>query len=131
MVEDYPSLYYVWVGMNVENETMADINLRKAVQHCIDVPSILQASYFGAAEASTGIIAPGLTGHRPKSMVAPTADIAGILASRDSCMSRGIYVDGSTCEGWGNPCLTCTGFRDFDWTARAWNTIPLSCLTPC
>jgi subtilisin-like proprotein convertase family protein len=50
------------------------------------------------------------------------ADITGILASRDSCMSRGIYADGSTCDGWGNPCLTCTGFRDFDWTARAWNT---------
>jgi len=50
------------------------------------------------------------------------ADIVGILASRDSCMSRGIYNDGSTCEGWGNPCTTCTGFRDFDWTARAWNT---------
>ncbi|MDH3378416.1 MAG: ABC transporter substrate-binding protein [Gammaproteobacteria bacterium] len=75
-IEEYPSLYYVWVGMNVENEAMADQNLRKAVQHCIDVPSILQASYFGAAEASTGIIAPGLIGHRPQSMVPPESDIA-------------------------------------------------------
>ena len=74
-VEDYPSLYYVWVGMNVENEVTSNQNLRKAIQHCIDVPSILQASYFGAAGAATGIIAPGLIGHREKSMVPPTADI--------------------------------------------------------
>jgi peptide/nickel transport system substrate-binding protein len=75
-VEEYPSLYYVWVGMNVENENMANENLRKAVQHCIDVPSIVQAAYFGAAEPSTGIIAPGLLGHRPQSLVPPAADIA-------------------------------------------------------
>ena len=75
-IEEYPSLYYVWVGMNVENEVMADANLRKAVQHCIDVPSILQASYFGAAEASTGIIAPGLLGHRAQSNVPPEMNIA-------------------------------------------------------
>ena len=75
-IEEYPSLFYVWVGMNVENEKMKDINLRKAIQHAIDVPSIMQASYFGAAEASTGIIAPGLVGHRASSMVAPAADFA-------------------------------------------------------
>lgn len=75
-IDEYPSLYYVWVGMNVENEVTANQNLRKAIQHCIDVPSILQASYFGAADAATGIIAPGLTGHRAQSMVPPEADIA-------------------------------------------------------
>lgn len=75
-IEDYPSLYYVWVGMNVENTVTSNQNLRKAIQHCIDVPSILQASYFGAADAATGIIAPGLTGHRAQSLVPPTADFA-------------------------------------------------------
>jgi peptide/nickel transport system substrate-binding protein len=73
-LEEYPSLFYVWVGMNVENETMKNINLRKAIQHAIDVPSIMQASYFGAAEPSTGIIAPGLIGHRENSLVAPAAN---------------------------------------------------------
>ena len=74
-VAEYPSLYYVWVGMNVENEGMQDINVRKAVQHCIDVPSILEAAYFGAADAANGIIAPGLLGHRPAAMVPPEANI--------------------------------------------------------
>jgi peptide/nickel transport system substrate-binding protein len=73
---EYPSLYYVWVGMNVENDLLSNKNLRKAIQHAIDVPSIMQASYFGAAVPSTGIIAPGLIGHRSESLVAPEANIA-------------------------------------------------------
>lgn len=73
---EYPSLYYVWVGMNVENEKLSNQNLRKAIQYGIDVPSVTQAAYFGAAEPSTGIIAPGLTGHRPQSLVPPKADLA-------------------------------------------------------
>ena len=76
IIEEYPSLYYVWVGMNVENELLSNQNLRKAIQHAIDVPSIMQASYFGAAVPSTGIIAPGLIGHRNESLVAPEANVA-------------------------------------------------------
>lgn len=74
-LEEYPSLFYVWVGMNVENEQLSNVNLRKAIQHAIDVPSIMQASYFGAAQPSTGIIAPGLVGHRASSLVAPEMNI--------------------------------------------------------
>jgi peptide/nickel transport system substrate-binding protein len=36
----------------------------------------MQASYFGAAVPSTGIIAPGLVGHRDESLVAPEANVA-------------------------------------------------------
>ena len=71
----FPSLFYVWVGMNFDNPKLQDKRVRQAIQYAIDVPSILQASYFGEAQASTGIIAPGLIGHREKSLIAPTADI--------------------------------------------------------
>ena len=71
---EYPSLYYVWVGMNLDHPKLANRKLRQAIQHAIDVPSILEAAYFGAAEPSTGIIAPGLIGHRDKGMVPPGAD---------------------------------------------------------
>ena len=54
---------------------MQSSKLRQAIQHAIDVPTILEASYFGAAEPSTGIIAPGLAGNRAEGMVAPQADI--------------------------------------------------------
>ena len=93
VLAEYPSLYYVWVGMNVENEQMKNINLRKAIQYAIDVPSIMQASYFGVAEPSTGIIAPGLTGHRPKSMVPPAADFAKAREYLEAAgMSGGVNV---------------------------------------
>jgi len=75
-VEEYPSLYYVWVGMNLDNPKLQNKKLRQAVQHAIDIPSILEAAYFGAADAATGIIAPGLPGHRPEAMIPPAADLA-------------------------------------------------------
>jgi peptide/nickel transport system substrate-binding protein len=78
-----PSLYYVWLGMNLDHPKLQNIKLRQAIQHAIDVPSIMQAAYFGAAMPSTGIIAPGLIGHRPSEMVPPEADFekaAALLA---------------------------------------------------
>ncbi len=46
------------------------------------------------------------------------SDIVAILTTRASCVGRGMYNDGGTCSGYGDTCLTCTGFRDFDWDAR-------------
>lgn len=50
------------------------------------------------------------------------ADIVSILYARQSCVSPGLYVDGSTCTGYGDTCLSCTGLRDHDWAARQSNT---------
>ncbi len=74
-VAEFPSLYYVWVGMNLNNPKLGNIKLRQAIQHVIDVPSIMAASYFGSAEPSTGIIAPGLSGHREESMTGVAANM--------------------------------------------------------
>ena len=70
----FPSLFYVWVGINLDNPKLADPRVRRALQTAIDVQSILDAAYFGEAEASTGIIAPGLIGHRARGKIPPTAD---------------------------------------------------------
>ena len=70
-----PSLAYVWLGMNVDVPPFNDIRLRKAVQKAVDVDAILQAAYFGAAERATGIIAPGLLGHRD--IKPPPRDVEG------------------------------------------------------
>ncbi len=92
-IEEYPSLFYVWVGMNVENGLLANEDLRKAIQHAIDVPSIMQASYFGVAQPATGIIAPGLIGHREQSLVAPQADFAKAKAYLEAAgMADGVTV---------------------------------------
>lgn len=61
-----PSLAYVWLGMNQEAAPFDKLEVRRAVQHAVDVPTVLEAAYFGAAAPATGIIAPGLTGHREK-----------------------------------------------------------------
>lgn len=73
-IGEFPSLYYAWVGMNMDNPKLQNKKLRQAVQYAIDVPSIMEAAYFGVAKPSTGIIAPGLAGHRPASLVPPEAD---------------------------------------------------------
>ncbi|MGD9135958.1 MAG: ABC transporter substrate-binding protein [Desulfobacterales bacterium] len=75
VVEKYPSLYYVWVGMNMEHPKLKDERVREAVQYAIDVPAVLESGYDGVAEPSTGIIPPGLVGHRPKNILPREARI--------------------------------------------------------
>jgi peptide/nickel transport system substrate-binding protein len=58
-----PSLRYRWIALNVQNEKLQDINVRKAIIYAIDVPSILQATYMGQAERECALIPPGLIGH--------------------------------------------------------------------
>ena len=72
----HPALFYTWVGLNMQNPKFEDIRVRQAIMHAIDVPSIMQAAYFDVAEPSTGIIAPGLIGHRPETLIPPQADFA-------------------------------------------------------
>lgn len=75
VVAEFPSLFYVWVGMNLNNPKLGNLKLRQAIQYAIDVPSIMQASYFGGAAPSTGIIAPGLSGYRDQSLTGTAANL--------------------------------------------------------
>jgi peptide/nickel transport system substrate-binding protein len=74
-----PSLAYVWLGMNQEAPPFDNPKVRRAVQHAIDVPAVLDAAYFGAAEPATGIVAPGLVGHREKNLYGYDPDKARAL----------------------------------------------------
>ena len=65
------ALRYYWIGMNMEHPKLADIRVRQAIQWGIDVESVLKAAWFGLAEPATGIIAPGLIGHREKANIPP------------------------------------------------------------
>jgi peptide/nickel transport system substrate-binding protein len=76
----YPSLFYEWLGMNVDHEPFDDPRVRKAVQLTIDVDTIIDTAYFGAADRATGIIAPGLPGHRAANKISkPDLDKAKAL----------------------------------------------------
>ncbi|RWQ87252.1 MAG: peptide ABC transporter substrate-binding protein [Mesorhizobium sp.] len=75
-VEEHPSLGYVWLGMNLDHPKLKDINVRKAIQWAINVPQILGAAYAGQADVATGLIPPGIVGHRDKALVPPEGDLA-------------------------------------------------------
>lgn len=57
-----PACAFSWVGMNVENPKLANINIRQAIRYAVDVPSILEAAYHGKVEQAHAIIPPGVFG---------------------------------------------------------------------
>jgi len=67
-LEVRPSLAYVWLGISQYAKPLDDVKVRRALQHGIDVKQVLDAAYYGVAEAATGIVAPGLVGHRDKTL---------------------------------------------------------------
>ncbi len=61
------ALQYMWMGMNIEHPKLQDIRVRQAIQHAVDVESVIQGAYSGTAEHSYGIVCPGLPGKRSES----------------------------------------------------------------
>lgn len=61
---------YAWLGMNVEHANLTDRRVRQAIQHAIDVDTILAGAYSGVAERATGTVPPGFLGHREANLVA-------------------------------------------------------------
>ncbi|HUF86689.1 MAG TPA: ABC transporter substrate-binding protein [Thermohalobaculum sp.] len=57
-------LQYMWLGMNTEHPKLQDKTVRRAIQHAVDVDSILAGAYSGTTSKSHGIICPGLIGER-------------------------------------------------------------------
>ncbi|TJW49310.1 MAG: ABC transporter substrate-binding protein, partial [Mesorhizobium sp.] len=102
-LEEHPSLSYWWIGMNMDNPKLKDINVRKAIQWAINVPQILDIAFAGQAAVATGWIPPGVVGHRDKALVPPEGDLAkaheflekaGVnnLALTIDCVDRSAYV---------------------------------------
>jgi peptide/nickel transport system substrate-binding protein len=54
------TLDYNWIGMNVRHENFKDKNVRLAVRHGVDVPSILEAAFEGRWTQASAILAPGM-----------------------------------------------------------------------
>ena len=102
----YPSLNYAWLGMNMDNPALKDINLRRAIQWAINVPQILQVAYDGQVEPATGLVAPGLIGHRKQGLVPPEGDL-------DKAKDYLSKADSS------NPSLRLYVWSDATWTTMA------------
>jgi peptide/nickel transport system substrate-binding protein len=84
-----PSINYFWLGMNVDHPTFADLRVRQAVQYAVDVDAILEGAYFGMVERATGIVAPGLVGHRE----------ANLIAARDVEKARALLAEAGVPDG--------------------------------
>lgn len=58
-----PAGYFGWLGMNVENPKLQDINVRKAIRYAVDVPAILNAAYQGRVEQARALLPPYILGY--------------------------------------------------------------------
>ena len=63
-----PSLAFVWLGISQATERFKNEKFRHAIQLGVDRDAVVQAAYLGGADSATGIIAPGLVGHRPRNL---------------------------------------------------------------
>jgi peptide/nickel transport system substrate-binding protein len=59
-VEKRTTLDYNWIGMNMQNPKLQDINVRQAIRYAIDVPSILEAAFEGLYDRASQILPPGM-----------------------------------------------------------------------
>ncbi|MGH6718857.1 MAG: ABC transporter substrate-binding protein [Alphaproteobacteria bacterium] len=71
----FPPNAYIWLGMNAEQQNadgspgvLQDANLRRAIQLAVNVQDVLDAAFYGQGQEATGIVAPGLVGHREKNI---------------------------------------------------------------
>ena len=93
VVEEKPSLAYVWLGLNQDVAPFDNPNIRRAVEHAIDRETVVDAAYFGAAATSTGIIAPGLPGHRDANLYDYDPDKARDLLAAEGITDLSITLD--------------------------------------
>lgn len=51
---------YKFIGMNVNDPVLKDINARQAIRHAIDIPSILVAAFEGRWQRATAVLPPSM-----------------------------------------------------------------------
>ncbi|HEX4505775.1 MAG TPA: ABC transporter substrate-binding protein [Alphaproteobacteria bacterium] len=63
---EMPGLRYQWLTLNIANPKLKDPRVRRAIQRAIDIDQILAGAYSDLCPASTGVVLPGMTGHRDR-----------------------------------------------------------------
>ncbi|MDQ2067637.1 ABC transporter substrate-binding protein [Xinfangfangia sp. CPCC 101601] len=92
-VIEKPSLAFVWLGMKNTTAPLDNQNVRRAIQHAIDTAAVVDAAYYGAASTATGIIAPGLSGHRDANLFAYDPDKARELLAAEGAEGITVTLD--------------------------------------
>jgi peptide/nickel transport system substrate-binding protein len=93
VVLEKPSLAYVWMGMNNVAPPLDNPRIRRAIQHAINRQMVVEAAYFGAAATSTGIIAPGMPGHRDAVLYDYDPDRARAILAEEGVTDLTVTLD--------------------------------------
>ena len=64
VVKAFSGTQWYWMGLNTEHPNLQDIRVRRAIQHAVDVDTILEGAWANAGTRAYGIVPPGLIGHR-------------------------------------------------------------------
>lgn len=69
----------IWLTINLANPKFKDERVRRAIQYAVDVSQIMAGSYSGLAGPATGVVPPGMIGHREAILYQPDMDKARAL----------------------------------------------------
>lgn len=51
---------YGWIGMNVQDEILSDINVRRAIRQALDIDSMIVAGFDGQVERAHALVSPAM-----------------------------------------------------------------------
>ncbi|MEL5877069.1 ABC transporter substrate-binding protein [Cereibacter sphaeroides] len=74
-----PALAYTWLGMNIENEVLQDLRIRRAIQHAINTREVVEGTFGEAVTPAHGLIPPPLLGAREANLYGYDPDAARAL----------------------------------------------------
>ena len=62
LLQSAPGLRFLYVGMNTRRPFLSDVRVRQAINHAVDVPTILEQMMGGRGRRAAGVIPPSLEG---------------------------------------------------------------------
>lgn len=60
IVDPLATFDYGWVGMNVQDEVLSDVNVRRAVRQALDIDSMIVAGFDGQVERANALVSPAM-----------------------------------------------------------------------
>jgi peptide/nickel transport system substrate-binding protein len=95
---ELPSPLFTWMGCNTQNPKFADIRVRQAIQHAVDVQSVLVGAYGGISPQAHGVVPVGVLGHRDASKVSFDPDKAKDLLKQAGVSNLPVEIKVLTSE---------------------------------
>lgn len=62
MLQSAAGLRFLYVGMNTRRPLLSDVRIRQAINHAVDVPTILEEMMGGRGRRAAGVVPPSLEG---------------------------------------------------------------------